>query len=318
MKEFFEYNGHEIHIFAFELNRFESVDISYKTHPDLPLIQVIHMTCCMPVLLSPVFIENKCYIDGGITCNYPLNKCIEAKENVDEILGFVNNYEWENSDTDTTTNTKLMDTITSDSSLIEFLLGLFFKIIRSMETDTKQQKIKNEISYKAEHMSVGNLQDSLYFIETRQKLFQSGVDAANDFLEKIKKDVENDSQKNVEEKDVEEKDVEENVEENVDEVERTMHKYFAEKKVNTNSKGSQEWFYVTPEEVKRFFDSLKQTPKISIEYFKQRVTEEKLTLENYHDKIINDLPTIYEINKGYFESYTSFEEIMGVTFDRRR
>jgi len=200
MKEFFEYNGHEIHIFAFELNRFESVDISYKTHPDLPLIQVIHMTCCMPVLLSPVFIENKCYIDGGITCNYPLNKCIEAKENVDEILGFVNNYDCENSDI----NTKLMDTITSDSSLIEFLLGLFFKIIRSMETDTKQQKIKNEISYKAEHMSVGNLKDSLYFVETRQQLFQSGVDAAHDFLEKIK---------------IVEENAEENVEENMDEVE---------------------------------------------------------------------------------------------------
>ena len=106
--------------------------------------------------------------------------------------------------------------------------------------------------------------------------------------------------------------------ENVDEAERMMHKYFAEQKVNTNSKGSQEWFYLIPEQAKRFFDSLKQTPKISIEYFKQRVIEEKLTLENYHDKIINDLPTIYEINKGYFQSYTSFEEIMGVTFDRRR
>lgn len=106
--------------------------------------------------------------------------------------------------------------------------------------------------------------------------------------------------------------------ENVNEIERNIHNYFSEKKVNKNSKGSQEWFYVTPEEVKRFFDSLKQTPKISIEYFKQRVTEEKLTLENYHDKIINDLPTIYEINKGYFQSHTSFEEIMGITFDRRR
>ena len=106
--------------------------------------------------------------------------------------------------------------------------------------------------------------------------------------------------------------------ENVDEVERTMHKYFTEKKVNKTSKGSQEWFYIEPEEVKRYFDSLKQTPKISIETFKQRVIEEKLTLENYHDKIINDLPTIYEINKGYFQSYTSFEEIMGITFDTRR
>jgi predicted acylesterase/phospholipase RssA len=201
MKEFFEYNGHEIHIFTFELNSFESVDISYKTHPNLPLIQVLHMTCSLPVIVSPVFIENKCYIDGGISCNYPLNKCIEANGNVDEIIGFVNDYSFESNN-----NTKESNNITKESSLIEFILGLFFKIIKSMETDAKQEKIKNEVAYKAQHVSVGILKEALYSSEIRQQLFQSGVDAAKEFLEKKKEEDEK------EEKEKGEKNKEENIE----------------------------------------------------------------------------------------------------------
>ena len=48
------------------------------------------MTCALPVLISPVFIDNKCFMDGGVGCNYPLSFCIEAGNNPDEILGFKN------------------------------------------------------------------------------------------------------------------------------------------------------------------------------------------------------------------------------------
>jgi len=33
--EFYEYSKVEIHIFTFEINVFELVDVSYKTHPDI-------------------------------------------------------------------------------------------------------------------------------------------------------------------------------------------------------------------------------------------------------------------------------------------
>ena len=179
MKQFFEYSGIELHMFSFELNSFQSVDISYKTHPDLPLIKALHMTGSFPVFLSPVIIDNKCYIDGGIICNYPLDKCIAANGNVGEILGFNNDYSSESSEIQ---NGK---SITEDSSLIDFLLGLFIKIIRSMETDTRQQKIKNEIMYKADHISVDVMKNCLYSHEVRQQLLDSGINASKEFLKKI-------------------------------------------------------------------------------------------------------------------------------------
>jgi predicted acylesterase/phospholipase RssA len=197
MKQFFEYSGIEIHMFSFELNSFEGIDISYKTHPDLPLIKALHMTSSFPVFLSPVLIENKCYIDGGIICNYPLDKCIAANGNVDEILGFNNDYSSEKKENSETQNS---NSINDDSSLIDFLLGLFIKIIRSMETDTKQQKIKNEVIYKAEHISVDIMKNCMYSHEIRQQLLDSGIDASKDFLKKMEE-----LEKEKEEKEKEEK-----------------------------------------------------------------------------------------------------------------
>ena len=196
MKQFFEYNGIEIHMFSFELNSFEGVDISYKTHPDLLLIQAIHMTSSFPVFLSPVLIENKCYIDGGIICNYPLDKCIAANGNVDEILGFNNDYILENNNKkENNEKQNGNNTITEESSLIDFLLGLFIKIIRSMETDTKQQKIKNEIICKAEHISVDFMKNCMYSHEVRQQLLDSGINASKEFLKKMEEELKDEKEK---------------------------------------------------------------------------------------------------------------------------
>ena len=59
MSEIYEYSKIELHLFAFELNEFEIIDISYKTHPKLRLLTALQMTCSVPVLFTPVFIEDK-------------------------------------------------------------------------------------------------------------------------------------------------------------------------------------------------------------------------------------------------------------------
>jgi predicted acylesterase/phospholipase RssA len=172
MKEFYEYSKIELHIFAFEINAFEKVEFTYKTHPDLQLVKVIHMSCSLPVLVTPIFIENKCYIDGGIVCNYPLDVCIESTKNVDEILGFKSEYIKDEK-----------NNIDLNSSLLDFIMEFIFKVIGNMETDSKQTKIQNEVIYKANHISINVLKNALYSVETRQELIQSGIDAAKEFIE---------------------------------------------------------------------------------------------------------------------------------------
>ena len=83
--ELYEYNGIELHIYATELNKYELVDFSFKTHPEWNVIDVIYASCSIPLLFSPYIKDDQCFIDGGFLLNYPITKCII--ENPKEVLG---------------------------------------------------------------------------------------------------------------------------------------------------------------------------------------------------------------------------------------
>jgi predicted patatin/cPLA2 family phospholipase len=135
------------------------------------------MTCGLPILLTPVCIDNKCYIDGGIVCNYPLNYCIKGipNINIDEILSFKTEY--------TQTNT----TIHLNSTMLDFVMNFLFKLIYSLSTDNIQPKIKYELLCSTDKLSIGALKKALFDINIRNELFQIGIEEANEFLSKLNK-----------------------------------------------------------------------------------------------------------------------------------
>lgn len=172
MKELYDFNKKEIHIMTVELNKFELINVSYKTHPSLKVMDAIKMSCAFPIIFSPKIVsgtsetakatmyteinENAddeakhvekdkekevdrrrtyCYIDGGVMCNYPVNVCVEDQKcELDEILGFRNIWE------------KYNETIDDDSSLIDFLKICVKQMIRKIENENSYIKIKNEVS----------------------------------------------------------------------------------------------------------------------------------------------------------------------------
>jgi NTE family protein len=83
LQEFYDLNGIEIHIFATELNTYELIDFSYKTHPDLKVIEAVYYSCSLPIIFSPILKNESCYCDGGLLLNYPLEKCLENGANKD-------------------------------------------------------------------------------------------------------------------------------------------------------------------------------------------------------------------------------------------
>lgn len=170
LQDFYNYSKIELHFFTFDINDFKIEDISYKTHPNISVIMALQMTCSLPVLVAPVCIENKCYIDGGIVCNYPLNKCLELY-NEDEILGIKNQYDKNDS-----------NRVDSQSTMLDFLMSFVFKMIQNMDTGDKQTVIKNEIICKADFLSIDYLKTALYSMDVRKELFDSGVEFAKDFL----------------------------------------------------------------------------------------------------------------------------------------
>ena len=173
LEEFYKYSKIELHFFTFEINDFKVEDISYLTHPKLPLLTAIQMTCGLPVIVTPVCIDNKCYIDGGIICNYPLNYCVESGKNKNEILGFKNKYE--------DTNNR----INSDSTLLDFIMSFLYNIIYSFSRGIVQPFITNEVICKTKYITIDYLKSSFSNVEIRENLFTIGQEAASEFLIEI-------------------------------------------------------------------------------------------------------------------------------------
>ena len=171
LKDFHILTNVELHMFSFEINEYKIVDISHKTHPDLPLLVAVQMTCCLPVLMTPVFIDNKCFIDGGVGCNYPLNFCIESGRNCDEVLGFKNKYSDEKQN------------INSDSTLLDYILNFLFKSVFSVQNNYTQPHIKNEIICDSSYLSLDSLRSAISSSEIRKSLFDRGKQSAIQFLE---------------------------------------------------------------------------------------------------------------------------------------
>jgi predicted acylesterase/phospholipase RssA len=175
LKEFYEYSNIEIHFFTFEINEFQLEDISYLSHPELTLVKALQMTCAIPVLVTPVCIENKCYIDGGMVCNYPVSHCIDKNKNMDEILGIKNKYD----------DNLINNHIHSDSNLLDFIMSFFFKLIYSFSTTNKQQKLTHEILCNASIMSIHTLKSAIYSIEVRKELLESGIETTREYMKTL-------------------------------------------------------------------------------------------------------------------------------------
>jgi len=177
LEEFYNLSKIELHLFSFEINEYKPEDISYLTHPKLSLITAVQMSCCLPILITPVCIDNKCYTDGGIVSNYPLNYCINSGKNIDEIIGFKNRYSDDK------------NYIDSESSLIDFLLSFLFKAIFSLNTEHIQHNVKYEVVCNASYLSINVLKDALSKIEVRKDLFNNGVESAKIFLSNLENSV---------------------------------------------------------------------------------------------------------------------------------
>lgn len=78
--QFYEKTQKELFLYTVDLNNYTLEKLSHRTTPELPLIQALYMTCCLPYVFQPVWYKNRYYIDGGLLNNYPLDMCVEEIE----------------------------------------------------------------------------------------------------------------------------------------------------------------------------------------------------------------------------------------------
>lgn len=181
LKEFYEYSKIEFHLYTFELNKFETTDISYKTHPDVSLIQAILMSSALPGVFTPTILDGGCYIDGGVMANFPLSYCLKDHTNPDEILGVTFYRDYAKSDV------YKNNTITEDSSVIDLSIGFFINAMNYIYKTLRHQTIKNlvECTNDDHFLTMDAIQKSLNSIDIRREWIDKGILDGKLFLEKM-------------------------------------------------------------------------------------------------------------------------------------
>jgi predicted patatin/cPLA2 family phospholipase len=170
LQEFYEYSGVELNVIVSEVNEFKYEVLSYKTYPELELIRALTMSASLPFIFTPNFLDNKCFIDGGIFSNYPVNICLnETKCEKNEILGVRKKecYTYPN--------------LTSDSSFMEYTFVLLKKILDNTDDHHKVETIPYDIEV---DMGIFNNYDEWFNVfnisEKRKILIHKGIDVAKE------------------------------------------------------------------------------------------------------------------------------------------
>lgn len=183
LKEFYEYTKKELYFYAFDLNTYKTVEISYKEYPDLLLTKAIYMSCTLPGIFIPTFIDNKCIIDGGSLANFPINYCLRDHINKDEILGI--NFIYSNSDGSTCSGNNI---ITTESNILDFILALSVNSINYITTSIKSDAVPYIVEYLSSisSLTMDSINNFINTIEGRQLLFDKGIECGKLFFENCK------------------------------------------------------------------------------------------------------------------------------------
>jgi NTE family protein len=163
LKEFYEITHIELHIFSTDINTFNLIDFSYKTHPEWSVIDAVYCSCSLPILFQPIIKDDICYCDGGFIANYPVKQCIENGASPDEVFGMCRNSIFDDS-----------SKITENSTLIDYILNLLYKTIDKVLNIKKEYSIKKEVFIKCPPLSIYDIYETASSMEKRLELISKG------------------------------------------------------------------------------------------------------------------------------------------------
>lgn len=170
--DFYTYSNIELHIFSVSCNNIELIDFSYKTHPNLKLIDAIHMSSTIPFIFQPLFYKNSYMVDGGIIKNFPFDLC---KKKNNEKLGILIKKDFKN--------------IKENSNLLNLYTSFFTNVMyyQNSKKYNEYKNNKNIIIYNAPFFNKDLLINLLNKKEIRKEQIEKGYEIANNFIIKFNK-----------------------------------------------------------------------------------------------------------------------------------
>jgi predicted acylesterase/phospholipase RssA len=180
LKELYNFSNIDFHIFSFNLNKFETIDLSHSTHPDLKLLYALHMSSAVPGLFIPFIDNDICYIDGGIKHNYPINYCLKDHPNKDEVLGIKLFYKTEDGN-------PLKARVKPDSSLFDFISVFTINAMLYIRDTIEHEDVENKITCYIDinPFSLDFFMEVFSNSELRKNLLETGEKDALQLLSKL-------------------------------------------------------------------------------------------------------------------------------------
>lgn len=185
MQQFYEYSGVDLHIYTTELNQFELVDISCKTHPDWLLLDAIYVSCSIPSIFTPLFKEDDCFIDGGVFLNDPSCKCIADVLQNGGSLNEIFSIAKQDAHSKITTSVELQNT-----NIFEFHRIIIRKLLYTIQENRikeKEQVPLYEIKTECTTNTVDDVIALMNSADMRKSLIDSGISVAREYLNTIYK-----------------------------------------------------------------------------------------------------------------------------------
>jgi len=171
MLEFYNATGIEHHFMTTELNKFVTIDLSYKTHPNLPVIEACYMSCTYPIIFEPIIRNGCAYVDGALINDYPVNECIrDQKCELKDVLGF--KIIWECKPTN----------ISEKTSFIQFMTVFVNQIRTNLFENRKTTPIPNEVICMSKEQTMYDWKNIINDENYRRELLARGIMYAKMFL----------------------------------------------------------------------------------------------------------------------------------------
>ena len=171
-QELYNHSNIELHMFTVEVQEFKLIDLSYKTHPNMKIIEGIYKSCAIPYVFKPCWEDNHYYIDGGVINDYPVEDCIANGASQDDILGF-------------RFQRPPNKLITEECNIFDFSRHLHSKLIDICRKYRKNKdvELKNEIIIEGRNSEISECIKFVKDREMRKEYVDHGRAAAKDFLE---------------------------------------------------------------------------------------------------------------------------------------
>jgi len=90
LEDLYRHSNIELHVFSVNIIEYSLKNISYKSHPNMLLLDAIYMSCCLPYIFEPYeYLEmdstdatkkiKQVCLDGGLLNSYPFDICIDEQ-----------------------------------------------------------------------------------------------------------------------------------------------------------------------------------------------------------------------------------------------